>query len=54
MRARRIILILIVVFFVFTVFTNPTRAADIVVNIWELVLDGFSAITRFFTSLANR
>ncbi|MDN5790346.1 MAG: hypothetical protein L0H25_05690 [Micrococcales bacterium] len=41
-------------FMVYAVFTNPDRAADIVGSIWNLILDGFDALQRFFTALLNR
>ncbi|WP_325002904.1 hypothetical protein [Intrasporangium sp.] len=45
---------IVLVFFVYAVFTSPEKAADIVTNIWGVILDGFNAIVRFFNSLLNR
>ena len=53
-KAKKILLILVLAFFVYAMFTNPTKAADIVHNIWGLLVDGFNAILRFFNSLLNR
>ncbi len=53
-KARKIILWVLLAFFVYAIFTNPDRAADIVANIWGLIVDGFNAILRFFNSLLNR
>ncbi|GAA2747574.1 hypothetical protein GCM10009868_37640 [Terrabacter aerolatus] len=53
-KAKKIILIIVLAFFVYAVFTSPVKAADIVNNIWGVLVDGFSAILRFFSSLLNR
>lgn len=53
-KARKIILIVLLVFFVYAVFQSPEKAADIVSNIWGVIVDGFNAIQRFFNSLLNR
>ncbi len=53
-KARKVILIIVLVFFVYAVFQSPTKAADIVMNIWGVLVDGFNAIIVFFNSLLNR
>ena len=53
-KARKVILIIVVVFFVYAIFQSPEKAADIVTNIWGVIVDGFNAIQRFFNSLLNR
>ncbi len=53
-KARKVILIVVLVFFVYAVFQSPEKAADIVTSIWGVILDGFTAIRRFFNSLLNR
>jgi hypothetical protein len=53
-KAKKIILIVVLAFFVYAVFTSPDKAADIVANIWGVLVDGFNAILRFFGSLLNR
>ena len=53
-KAKKIILIIVLAFFIYAVFTSPTKAADIVSNLWGVIVDGFNAILTFFNSLLNR
>ncbi len=53
-KARKVILIVVLVFFVYAIFQSPEKAADIVTNVWGVIVDGFNAIRRFFNSLLNR
>ena len=53
-KVKKIILIVVLGFFVYAVFTSPDKAAGIVTNIWGILVDGFNAILRFFNALLNR
>lgn len=53
-KAKRVALWVVLAFFVYAVFTSPDKAADIVGNIWGVIVDGFNAILQFFNSLLNR
>lgn len=53
-KVRKVLLWILVVFFVYAIFTSPEKAADIVANIWGVILDGFNALIRFFNSLLAR
>ena len=53
-KAKKVILIVVLAFFVYAVFTSPEKAADIVSNVWGILVDGFNAILAFFNSLLNR
>ena len=53
-KAKKIITIAVLAFFVYAVFTSPDKAAEIVANIWGVIVDGFNAILQFFSSLLNR
>jgi hypothetical protein len=53
-KVKKIILWVVVAFFVYAIFTSPDKAAGIIQNIWGVVVDGFNAILRFFDSLLNR
>ena len=53
-KTKKVLGFLVLAFFIYAVFTNPTRAADLVANIWNLIVDGFNAILAFFGSLLNR
>jgi hypothetical protein len=52
-KARKVILILVAAFFVYAIFTSPDKAAEIVTNIWGVIVDGFNAILTFFDTLLN-
>ena len=51
MKARRIVIIILVIFALYAVVTNPTKAADVVSAAWDIVWSGLVAITRFFDAL---
>jgi hypothetical protein len=53
-KTRRIILFIVLAFFIYAVFTSPTKAADIVSNLGGIIVDGGNAILKFFNSLLNR
>lgn len=53
-KVKKVVLWVVLGFMIYAIFTNPDRAADIVGNIWALIIDGFNAILRFFDSLLNR
>ncbi len=53
-KAKKVILILVVAFFVYAIFTSPDKAAGILANIWGVIVDGFNAILVFFDSLLAR
>lgn len=39
------------IFVLWAIFTSPTRAADILLTMWEIILNGFNAIAVFFDTL---
>lgn len=53
-KTKKVILFIVLAFCVYAVFTSPTKAADIVGNLWGIIVDGFNAILTFFNSLLNR
>jgi hypothetical protein len=53
-KTKKVILFIVLAFFVYAVFTSPTKAADIVGNLWGVIVDGFNSILAFFNSLLNR
>ena len=53
-KVKKIILWIVLAFFVYAIFTSPDKAAGIVGNIWGVLVDGFNAILRFFDSLLKR
>jgi hypothetical protein len=54
MKPRRIIILILVVFAIYAVVTDPTRAADVVSSAWDIVWQGLVAITRFFDALIRK
>jgi hypothetical protein len=52
-KTKKFIAFLVIAFFLFIIFTNPTKAAQIVGNIWNLIVAGFTAILDFFNALLN-
>ena len=53
-RTRQIILILVLIFVVYAVYTSPARSADTVHAAWNVVTNAVSAIFRFFDALLTR
>lgn len=50
-RARKVLLWFVIAFLVYAIFASPDQAADIVRSAFDGILDGLSAIGRFFDSL---
>lgn len=50
---KRILIWLLFGFVVYAVITSPDRAADIVVAVWDFILEGFRSIGRFFEALVG-
>ena len=53
-KTKKFIAVVVIAFFVFVIFTAPERAAEIVANIWGLLVAGFNAILDFFNALLNQ
>ncbi|MCU1535939.1 MAG: hypothetical protein JWP82_290 [Humibacillus sp.] len=53
-KTKKVILFIVLAFFIYAVFTSPTKAADIVSNLGGIIVDGGNAILKFFNSLLNR
>ena len=52
-NTRKIIMVIIVAFLVYAVFTAPGQSAGAVDNLWQVLKDGFDSITTFFDALLN-
>lgn len=50
---KRIVVLLVVIFALFYLFTRPTDAADAVKSAFRAVGTGFNAVITFFTSLTS-
>lgn len=44
----------VLAFLVYAVFTNPTAAAGVVRNVWDILVTGVANIGAFFNSLLGR
>jgi hypothetical protein len=53
-KTKKFIAFVVIAFFAFIIFTNPERAAEIVANIWGLIVAAFNAIVDFFNALLNQ
>ena len=42
------------IFVIYAIFTSPDRAADLVITVWEIFVNGFAAIGIFFDRLLGR
>ena len=52
-NTRKAIMVLVVAFIVYAVFTAPGQSANTVDRGWETLKDGFDSITTFFDALLN-
>lgn len=53
-RVRKILLWLLLAFFVYAIVTSPTQAADIVETAWDIILQAFRGIGGFFDALLDK
>lgn len=55
MKAKKVLLILLVGFLIYWMFSDPTGMADsgesLFANLWELLIQLFQALLDFFTAL---
>jgi len=52
-RAKSILMWIVVIFLVYAVVTNPSRAADVVQSIWDFIAGAVSGFGTFFHNLAS-
>lgn len=50
-RARKIILILVLVFLIYAVINSPDQSAEVVNSAFDILVDGLQSIARFFDQL---
>lgn len=50
-RTKKVILFLVLAFFIYAIFTSPDLAADIILTIWNILVQAFYALLEFFDSL---
>ena len=52
-NTRKIIMVIVVAFLVYAVFTAPGQSADTVDSLWGTLKEGFDSITTFFDALLH-
>jgi hypothetical protein len=52
-QVKKILLWFLVAFFLYALVTQPDKAAAIIQNIWDLIVQAFQAIGSFFNSILN-
>jgi len=50
-RAKKVLIWVLGAFAVYAIITAPTQAADIVHQVWELLMQGFVNLGHFFDAL---
>jgi hypothetical protein len=50
-RARQVILVIVIVFIAYAIYTSPARTADAVHAIWNVIVNALQAIFTFFDNL---
>ena len=53
-RTRRIVLAIVLVFVIYAVVVSPTKSADLVRSIVDLITNAIQALFRFFDALLRR
>ena len=52
-NTRKVILIIVVAFIVYAIFTRPGQSANTVDSAWATMKDGADAVTTFFDALLD-
>ena len=52
-KIKQILLWVLFIFIVYAVISKPDRAADIVIAVWDFIVEGFRSIGRFFEALVG-
>ena len=52
-NTRKAIVLIVVAFLVYAVFTAPGQSAGAVDTIWDMLKQGFHSVTTFFDALLN-
>jgi len=53
-RTRQVLLAIVVIFILYAIYTSPSKSADAVHAIWNVLTAAVNAIFRFFDRLLNR
>jgi hypothetical protein len=50
-RTRQVILVIVLIFIAYAIYTSPARSADAVHAIWNVIVNAVNAIFKFFDNL---
>ena len=50
-QVKRIFVWIFWIFVIYAIFTSPDRAADLLITVWEIIVNGLNAIATFFDRL---
>jgi hypothetical protein len=50
-RTRQVILVIVLIFVAYAIYTSPSRSADAVHAIWNVIVNAMNAIFKFFDDL---
>ena len=53
-RVKKIVPLIVLVFFVYAIVTSPAQAADIVHTLWDIIVKGVKGIGGFFDAVLNK
>jgi len=53
-HVKKIVLWSLVIFFIYAIIKSPTQAADMVQNLWNLIVQAFTSIASFFNAILKR
>ena len=53
-KAKKVILFIVLAFFIYAVLTSPDKTADVLGNIWGIIVEAFNSILVFFNALLNQ
>lgn len=51
---KRIFVWIFWIFVIYAIFTSPDRAADLLITVWEIIVNGFTSVGIFFDRLLGR
>jgi hypothetical protein len=52
-RTRQVLFVIVVLFIVYAIYTNPAKSAAAVHAIWNFLVSAFNAVLSFFNHLIN-
>lgn len=52
-NAKKLLVLLVVAFVIYAIVQSPQQAADIVHNVWNMIVGGFHGIADFFNKVLH-